>query len=573
MLLYARTARHLRWRQLWYRPVRAAQGKLPVRVPPYGAVHAAVPGERRCALAREVAGWGAPRAGYRQRAEQVLAGRFEFLNHAEQFSAIDWRARHVSHLWNYNLHYFDYAMDVAWAWRETREARYADRFTELALAWIDGTDPGRSDGWEPYAVSLRTVNWIQALLLLEDAVAPADRHRLEGSLARQLAYLARRLEWHILANHLLKNLKALVVGGLYFRGEAAERWLRDGRRLLWAQVLEQVLLDGTHYERSPMYHAIALGDVLEVVSLLHAVGEDVPGEVLERTRGMVAAAAVLSRPDGSLHLFNDAANGIAPDGPWLDAMARRALGTGIPRLEGPMALPEAGYYGHVDSAAGARLLVDCGAPGPLYQPGHAHCDLLSFELDVDGRPLVVDSGVSGYGEDPLREYVRSTRAHNTVMIDGREQSELWSTFRMARRAKVLGASTRSEDGVYTFTGAYTPYHDGRAVHTRRIEARRGRWLISDRVDGAADRRLAAFLHLHPDWVAERQGDQLLARCAEAAVVVEPFGVDEWKLAAGEDPRGWYCPAFGVATPAPTLELSVRRNHAQEFGCTIRRVDA
>lgn len=564
-LLYARTLRELRWEQWVYRPVRRVQRRLPIRLALRAQPNAA---ERIRPLAAAVRAWPTiapePRMA---KADEVLAGTFRFLNHAETLPAIDWSGRHVSHLWSYNLHYFDYALDLAWAFRETRDARYRDRFAELAVGWIAGNPPGQGDGWEPYALSLRVVNWIYALLLFGDDLDADTRARIERSAMLQTEFLSRRLELHILANHLQKNLKALVVSGLYFCGPSAECWLREGMRLLRRELFEQVLPDGGHYERSPMYHAIALADFLEVISLCRAAGLAVPAEVRERVGMMTGAFGVLCRADGNPHLFNDAAHGIAPERAWIDVLARRALGTGIPAPFGLLELTWSGYYGLYDPARGERLLADCGEPGPRYQPGHAHCDLLSYELDLAGRPVVVDAGVCGYDGDPLREYVRSTRAHNTVSIGGREQSEIWGTFRLARRARVLSAEHTWRAGAYRFEGAYSPYHDRRAVHRRVIERVGAVWTITDRVEGAAGASLQSFLHLHPDLRLENEGNAFVARTARLGVRIEPFGMDETVIARGahDPPRGWHCPEFGVALPAATLEMRVRANDGRRFG--------
>ena len=97
------------------------------------------------------------------------------------------------------------------------------------------------------------------------------------------------------------------------------------------------------------------------------------------------------------------------------------------------ALRDAGYYGARGS--GHYVVCDAAPIGPDYQPGHAHGDLLSFELSLAGRRVIVDAGVHGYDGDPLRAWCRSTRAHNTVEIDGEDQCEFWGTFRVARRAR------------------------------------------------------------------------------------------------------------------------------------------
>jgi len=363
------------------------------------------------------------------------------------------------------------------------------------------------------------------------------------------------------------------VAGLLFRGPAAARWRARGARRLWRELAEQVLDDGGHYERSPMYHLAAAGDFLETLGLLEAAGEAVPARARARVGRMVEAMGALCRPDGRLHLFNDAADGEAPPLAHLAALGERLLGARPLEARGAFALPRTGYFGWARPETGERLLIDCGPPGPSYQPGHAHCDMLSFELDLEGAPLVVDAGVSGYEGDPLREYVRSTRAHNTVAVGGREQSEVWGTFRVARRAEVTGTPRHQSlpDGSYRFEGACRPYHDRRAVHRRRVERGAEGWRVTDRVEGARGRRLVSWVHLHPAWTAVVDGNGVTAERAGTAVRIEPFGVDAVRVACGETgpAQGWHCPRFGVALPAPVVEMAVEANDGRAFGCAIR----
>lgn len=568
-LLYARTLRHLRAEQLAFLPLRRVQARLPL---PRTGPGLPVDPARTAPLAAELTGQGPGEDGAARvaRADEVRAGVFRFLNHAETLpEQPDWTARRVGHLWSYHLHYFAYAADLAWAWRLTGDGGYADRFATLARGWIAATEGGRGDGWEPYALATRILHWTEALLLFGDGLDGETRDSIGRSLWRQLAVLEGRLERHLLGNHLQRDLQALAVGGLLFDGADAARWRRTGARGLWRELREQVLADGGHFERSPMYHAVALDDFLRSAALLRAAGEIVPAEAEERLRRMTRAFGVLCRPDGTLHLFNDAAHGEAPSRAVVDALARRVLGEGVPETAGALELPETGYFGW--AGGGTRLLADCGIPGPAYQPGHAHCDLLSFELDLGGRPVVVDAGVSGYEGDPFREYSRSTRAHNTVAVDGREQSEVWGTFRVGGRAAPVDPVLRADTHAAVFAGGCRPWHAPRTVHRRRMEVRDGDLRVTDRVDGSAGAPLASYLHLHPDFAVRREGDAWIGERAGQRVVVETWGFDDATLHAGErEPvQGWHLPAFGRALPAPALRLRVHANDGREFGYRIR----
>lgn len=574
LLLYARTFSHLRPRQMAYWPLRRLQQRLPLRLSP---APAAAVSHRFAALAAEVAAWGPGDAAERlTSARAVLAGEFTFLNHTERLDPPDWRRTYASELWTMNLHYFDYAADLAWAWRLTGDAGHLRRLEALVEGWMAGALPAPGErgreAWEAYSISKRVVNWTVALLLAGDALQAGTRGRMLSSLHAQADLLSRRVEHHIQANHLQANYKALLFAGLLLDGPAAERWLGMGERGSFLELRAQVLPDGTHFERSPHYHLLSLSDFLECAALLRATVRPLPQAAVDPLRRMARAAGVLCRPDGTVHLFNDSANGVAPPLEYVSARARAVVGEGITQPVGSVALPDAGYYAFVDAARGERMVVDCGEPGPLHQPGHAHCDLLSYELDLAGRPVVVDSGVHGYLRDPLRAYVRSTRAHNTVAIDGREQSEVWSTYRMARRARLREARFDASPA-FRLAGAYSPYHDPRAVHRRVVERQPDRWRIEDRVEGAAGKRLQGFIHLHPDFEARIDGDQVLATAGTVEVVVETFGADAVVIHRGatEPAQGWYSPEFGMALAAPVIELRVERNDGRAFGYTVREV--
>jgi uncharacterized heparinase superfamily protein len=326
--------------------------------------------------------------------------------------------------------------------------------------------------------------------MLFEAISPEDRERLAASLGAQLDWLGRRIEYHVQANHLERNYRALAIGGTVLCGGAAKRFKRRGVVNLWKELRRQVLADGGHIERSPMYHVTFLFDYLEFLAVIRHTGAVAPRDATCLVRLLAGAAEKYLRFDGRLHLFGDSANDESPTWAELHAMVLRELGHGLTPAGGPWCLPETGYWGTMD-AQGMRLIVDAGPFGAIYQPGHGHCDALSYELDLSHEPFVVDSGVCGYGGDPLRSYVRSTRAHNTVTVDNSDQSEVWGTFRVGRRAKIIEAKGFEKGGVYRFSGACR-WADGHLVHYRSLELSKGMLRVKDRVAGGLGRRVISW---------------------------------------------------------------------------------
>ncbi len=421
--------------------------------------------------------------------------RFLNISSPAEPERIDWHPADRSRLWRYNLHYFDY---LHWdSIPENYKVAYID-------SWIAANPQGTADAWEPYTLSLRVVNWIKFFNARESVP-----ELWQQSLINQVYWLQHNLEHHILANHYYKNAKALLFAGVWFEGRHGAEFLRRGLQLLLNQTREQVLQDGGHYERSPMYHCIVLEDCLDVVNLMRGSPElfaDAEVAIFtDAVSRMLRFADEVRGADGRIPLFNDAAFGIAAEPADLLDYGTRLIGymPKAPSLQpSTIRYPQSGYYGyrhHNDS-----LIIDCGNLGPDYQPGHAHCDMLSFELCIDGRRVVVDSGVHGYDDDETRHYLRSTAAHNTVTLDNAEQSEIWGIFRVARRARPLNPGvTDFLDGRQTFSGG----HDGfcrlpqRARHWRTVVSDlTGCWDIVDEVRGKGVGVVHAYLHFAPGLV-------------------------------------------------------------------------
>jgi uncharacterized heparinase superfamily protein len=417
----------------------------------------------------------------------ALGWQVRFLNHDGEIARPEqWNDPAQSKLWLYNLHYFD---DLLAADGEMRR----DTQRALIKRWIVENPPPHGNGWEPYPVSLRIVNWIKWHLTGE----PLELSMLD-SIAMQVRWLSGQVEWHLLGNHVLANAKALVFAGLFFNGSEGDSWLRQGLSIYRRELPEQILGDGAHFELSPMYHAIILEDLLDLVNLSRhygRAGDPVLRDLPELTQRMRIWLAAMTHPDGGPAFFNDAAFGIAVSRDELEAYADRL---GLP----PIAAPGEGLQlfgsGYVRVNVGdMAAILDVALIGPDYIPGHAHADTLSFELSLGSERVIVNSGTSTYAPSVEREAQRATRAHNTVEIDGENSSEVWAAFRVARRARITSLTIRAEPP-YEVRGSHDGYRRlrGRNIHTRTWRMAERTVAVEDEVSGSYRTAIARF-HLAP----------------------------------------------------------------------------
>ena len=490
-------------------------------------------------MRRPVTGkWVAPA---RKQASFSGDGQPTFLNQTGKLeNPADWHAPDASRLWLYNLHYFD---DLNARAAQKRRSLHCD----LVQRWIDENPPFHGTGWEPYPCSLRIVNWSKWALA---------GNKLESdwqeSLALQAAWLIKSIEWHLLGNHLFANAKALVFAGLFFEGKDARRWLGKGLDILEREIPEQILAGGGHFERSPMYHAIVTEDILDLINATQAWPGVVSAEDAENWRSvarrMLSWTALMRHPDGKIALFNDSAFGIAPDpGELFEYANRLSIDFSLP--SGPIQYFDASGYVRSD-IGDAVLFADVGEIGPDYLPGHAHADTLSFELSLFGDRWFVDTGCSTYEVCDERLRQRGTAAHNTVIVDNENSSEVWSSFRVARRAKPMHVSTQLRSAKAVISAAHDGYKrlKGKVIHHRCFELSDSKLEIKDRLDGRYATADANFL-LHPDIevlqtaeaIVMRRGERVARLCVDGG---RPEILDST----------WH-PEFGLSIPAKRIKVS------------------
>jgi uncharacterized heparinase superfamily protein len=474
-------------------------------------------------------------------AQALIAGRFTFLNDTR----VDppWNAPGASHLWRYHLHYFDYLRDLVAA---PRDAAYAT-FRKLVRSWIGAHRTLGGDAWHPYTISLRVVNWCEAAVFFAPELQAEETfaRELYDSIAAQVRFLETHLETDVRGNHLLENARALIRAAAFFEGDEAQRWLNRALPLLQREVPEQVLEDGGHFERTPGYH-------LRVLQVLEDIAVYLPAPlIVDAVARMRAFRDAIVPPNGRLPLFKDTVLPEEPVGVRPGGVRSTVFSRGTPPLRAELSATEnckpdpnslspsrwleaSGYAVMRDDAQGDHLIADFGRVCPDYLPAHAHADLFSFELTIGGQPVVVDSGVFEYTAGQWRDWFRSTAAHNTVEIDGRDQSEMWGSFRVGRRARPFDVKWIEGPGFTAISGT----HDGYTplLHTRWIvhvsEARL--WFVIDRVTGPAGHTARSRIHLQPD---------------------APFHFTPFGATGVTESEGWLSERFGVKRPNRVLTLT------------------
>jgi uncharacterized heparinase superfamily protein len=469
--------------------------------------------------------------------EDLRRNKFRFLNYSIDFgSKINWKPD-ADLLWKFNLHYFNYLFLFS-----------NEEQIKLCREWIEGNHIGEGPGWHPYPLSLRITNWCKA---------DFNDELIHKSLYTQAAFLYRNLEYYHPANHYLENARALIFAGSYFndKGEAG-RWIERGISIIRIQLPRQVLPDGGYFEKSIMYHSLMLELVMDLLNILPEASE-VYSLLLKSSEKMMEFLKDLTHPDGNISLFNDSAEEIAPLPRQLEEYGRR-LRIKLKNSYNHSSIHpfihsfnNSGFY--IFKNEDIYLAIDGGSIGPDFIPAHAHADIFSYELSFKGRKFITDSGVYEYNPGELRDYARSTKAHNTLTIDGKNQAELWDSFRAARRYSPDEIRFEERNGGIIFTGRFTGYSNligDSLIHTRKIlyEPDTSILAVEDLVEGKGRHLSESFIHLHPEIKIIESGSDLFLQKEEIKIKLTikdgGFRIED----------GVYFPQFGKKTGNKVIVL-------------------
>lgn len=396
---------------------------------------------------------------------------FIFLNINHSFGAeVNWNFNNYGKLWAYNLNYFDFLNQSAIKKSEALLLikDYIDRSEEL------------KDGLEPYPTSLRCINWIKYLSKeqLKDEV-------INKSLYNQYLRLLDNLEYHILGNHLLENGFSLLFAAYYFKND---KFYSKSKRIIEKELNEQILNDGAHFELSPMYHQIILERIFDCLWLIKLNNYKHDIEFVSTLKcyseKMLSWLNKVTFRDGNIPMVNDSTYGIASNTSSLKKYSKKL---NIDSLD--VKLSDSGYRKFKNKLY--ELFIDVGKIGPSYQSGHAHADTFSFILHTS-EPIIVDPGISTYNIGKVRDSERATINHNTISIENKNSSQVWSGFRVGNRANVILIKDNKESLIAEHDG----YKNINSSHKREFFIEKSKINIKDTINKSLKGK--ASFHFHPN---------------------------------------------------------------------------
>ncbi|MDB6042978.1 MAG: Heparinase family protein [Gammaproteobacteria bacterium] len=540
----------------------------------------------------------------------------------------------VKYLWEPNRHLE--LVTLAQAWHLTGDERYAFGCRVLLDSWFRQCPYPMGVNWcVSLEHALRLVNWSFAWWLLGSsesvlftgAAGQAFRLRWLTCIYQHCHFIDRHWSRHSSANnHLFGEATGLFVGAMTWPlWRESEGWGRRARAELAREGLAQTYEDGVNKEQAIWYHH-AVADMMLVAGLVaRANACDFSGEYWRRLEAMLEFIASIMDVNGNVPAIGDADEGVlvrfVPEGEprvlpaggtdvfrsllatgavlfarpefrvkarSFDEKSRWLLGdeaaASFDALDGSRALlpprrafSDGGYFvlgDALETSREVRVVADAGPLGYLAIAAHGHADALAFTLSVAGEPILVDPGTFSYSAMPWRHYFRGTSAHNTVVVDGKDQSEYGGSFLWLEHTKtIVDAFDLSAD-----TQVLTAHHEGYRRLSDPVRHRRtwsygtgsSRLTITDELLCAGAHEVAIYWHFASECEVVQRGSQVIAQRAAVRVTLTcPDGLTT-RLAVGNEkpPLGWVSNGFDAKLPTTTAVFTGEIRGAASFRSEI-----
>lgn len=538
----------------------------------------------------------------------------------------------VKYLWEPNRH--AELVTLAQAWHVSRDPRYARACAVLIESWLAACPYPRGVNWtSSLELGLRLVNWsfawhilgTDSAVIFADAAGQTLRLRWLASVRQHCHFIAGHLSRGSSANnHLLGELLGLFVAATTWpHWRESGRWRALARAEFEREALLQNAPDGVNREQALWYQQ-EVADMMLVAGLYARHGGcefsaaywgrwsallqfiagvmNVAGEVprigdaddaviarldagagLHPFRSLLACGALVLTDSAPLRaLLKVKGTRFDDKALWLlgDAAAQEfASIPAAPRAVPPRAFAQGGYFilgSDLDTPQEVRIVADAGPLGYLAIAAHGHADALAFTLSVAGREILIDPGTyTYYAGDEWRSYFRGTRAHNTVTVDGQDQSLAAGRFLWTKHAAITSTVFEPGADLERLAAEHDGYQRLTDPVTHRRELRYSKQLrtlqVLDRLACTARHEVEINWHFSPDCTVDVRERQLRAHRDGILVELTWSAGLTARLARGETapPRGWYSPRLDVKEACANLILACTIEGTWESNCLLR----
>jgi hypothetical protein len=539
--------------------------------------------------------------------------------------SIDYRDTRVTGdcklVWEPNRHH--QFVVLARAYRATGERRYADKLWEQMQSWLDANPFGRGMNWRSgLELGIRLINWVWAIDLTRDDAPPPPAlwKRIHEAMYLMCWETARKFSRGSSSNnHLVGEAAGVYFAATYLRRlPGFERFRAESRAIVEAEAVRQSYPDGCTREQAIGYQMFVLEFYLSCGLAARKLGEEFSSEYWARVEKMIEFLAHMWEGGDSLSYFGDCDDGyvvdlgrrakdpndliavgaVLFDRPdfkaiagtlreplrwWLGAAGVKRWNSlqasASERLES-RAFADSGHYLLQCGRRGTRerisVLFDCGELGYGPIAAHGHADALSLVLRAFGTDVLVDPGTYDYFTFPdWRRYFRSTRAHNTIEVDGKDQSTMLGPFLWGERAnaRCLDWSPRRDGG--SVTGDHDGYRSlpSPLIHRRTVnlDGEAGVVSVRDELESAGAHDIALHFHIAPGVFAELTGThtcRLALPHGRVTLDLDPaFRLELLDPSEGPGP-GWASSGYHRKSPTRTLVARARISGNSTFHTRI-----
>jgi hypothetical protein len=525
----------------------------------------------------------------------------------------------IKHVWELNRHL--HLVRLAQAWAATDDVAWLHALHQQLRSWLDQCPPLLGPNWtSSLELGIRLINWALAWQLIggEASVlfAGEEGERLRAdwldSIHAHCSTIARHLSRHSSANnHLIGELAGLYVGAsIWPCWTSSAAWLEQARGELEIEAQAQFSRDGVNREQAFAYHIFS-SEFLLVAGLVGQACENPHSQPFSRAYWASLQRALrflrsVRDVGGNVPMVGDADDGIVfrLDAPGSDRAAQLlALGDAVLRHNGAhhgalnppepahpgarwllhtlpgkrpeadphesetgWAFPDGGYLlfgSHFGEANEIKGMVDCGPLGYLGIAAHGHADALAMTLSVGGEECLVDPGTYSYWQEhKWRDYFRGTSAHNTVRIDGLDQSVSGGRFMWLKKARASIERMPQSPHEFDFRGSHDGYErladPVRHMRSVRFDAASASLVVKDEFSAKKHHQVELFWHFAPHLSVRLDSSGLHVRGKRFALQMHAHGADlklELVRANENPPLGWYSRCYESKEPSDVLKIS------------------